>query len=153
MISEKVSEQRYRMTQQRQIILEAVRRLHSHPTADEVFLRVRKKLPRISMGTVYRNLDILSRTGIIKKIETSSPQMRFDGKTEDHYHITCMVCGSIQDVPAEEKDHNLKKLEKALGTTTDYSILGHNLEFIGLCSNCRRESISSLGEKMQELEQ
>ena len=64
-----VSNQKYRMTNQRQIILEEVKKVHSHPTADEVYERVRKKIPRISMGTVYRNLDVLSKTGLIRKID------------------------------------------------------------------------------------
>ena len=146
-----VADQKYRMTQQRKIIMNEVRKLHSHPTADEIYVRVRKKLPHISMGTVYRNLDILSRTGFIKKIDPGSTQMRFDGKVEDHYHIICMVCSGIEDVPLGKPDHSLDQLEKAIVNVTNYSVFGHNLEFIGLCPKCAREGQSSLGEKMKAL--
>ena len=147
------SNQKYRMTNQRQIILEEVGRVNSHPTADEVYEMVRKRIPRISMGTVYRNLDLLSKTGLIKKIDPGYPQMRFDGNTKDHYHITCMSCGRIEDVPVDQPVHSLDDLAKALVKVTEYSIAGHNLEFYGLCPVCRREGESSFGEKMKTLEE
>lgn len=145
------SQQKYRMTNQRQIILQEVRNLNSHPTADEVYERVRKRVPRISLGTVYRNLDILSRTGLIKKIDPGYLQMRFDGNTEDHYHITCMGCGRIDDLPVDKPGHSLDDLEKALVKATEYRIAGHKLEFYGLCPRCMKQERSSLGEKIKEL--
>ena len=103
------------------------------------------------MGTVYRNLDILSKTGFIKKIDPGSCQMRFDGKVEDHYHIVCMACGGIEDVPIGKPDHSLDQLEKAIINVTNFSVFGHNLEFIGLCPKCAGEGQTSLGEKMKNL--
>ena len=147
------SNQKYRMTNQRQIIFEEVGRVNSHPTADEVYEMVRKRIPRISMGTVYRNLDLLSKTGLIKKIDPGYPQMRFDGNTRDHYHLTCMSCGRMEDVPVDQPDHSLDDLTKALVKVTEYSIAGHNLEFYGLCPVCTREGESSFGEKMKTLEE
>ena len=131
----------YRLTKQRELILEEVRKNHHHPTADEIYDRVRKKLPHISLGTVYRNLDVLTECGFIKKIEPDFPQMRFDGNTKDHYHITCLRCGMIEDAPIEPMGDSLKNLENALGNLTKYGIFGHKLEFIGLCSKCRKNGI------------
>jgi len=82
-----------RMTHQRKVILEEMKKLEGHPTADEVYVRVRERLPRISLGTVYRNLDVLAASGLIRKIEPDFPQMRFDRNTHEHYHVTCMQCG------------------------------------------------------------
>jgi Fe2+ or Zn2+ uptake regulation protein len=127
------------MTNQRQVILEEVKNLGSHPTADEIYERVRKRLPRISMGTVYRNLDTLASCGFISKLEPGQSQMRFDGKTNDHYHITCMRCGCIEDAPIAPLQDSLANLENALGNLTKHGIFGHKLEFIGLCSSCRKE--------------
>lgn len=124
------------MTHQRKMILEVVRNNHSHLTADEIYDRVKKKLPRISMGTVYRNLDTLASCGFIKKLEPRYTQMRFDGKTKDHYHVVCMRCGKIGDAPIEPSDNALENLENALGNLTSYGIFDHNLEFIGLCPKC-----------------
>ena len=147
------SDQKYRMTLQRKIILEEVRKTHTHPTADEVYANVRKKIPRISMGTVYRNLDILSKIGLLQRIEPGQghPQMRFDGNTEDHYHITCLRCGRIDDVPVNSPDGVLDHLTKALLKATEYQVAGHHLDFYGLCPQCMEEEEPSFGEKMKEL--
>ena len=68
------------------IILETIKMTDSHPTADEIYERVRKRLPRISMGTIYRNLDVLASCGLIKRLDPGRTQMRFDGNTQEHYH-------------------------------------------------------------------
>jgi len=136
------------------MILKEVKKVHTLPTADEVYEIVRKSIPRISMGTVYRNLDILAKNGLIQKIDPGQghPQMRFDANTGDHYHITCMSCGSIEDVPVNSPDDALDDLTKALLKATEYRIAGHNLDFYGLCPSCTKEGESSFGEKMKELE-
>ncbi len=125
--------QKYRMTSQRQVILEEIRKVHSHPTADQVYEEVRKRLPRISLGTVYRNLDILSECGLIQRIAPVSNQMRFDGDTTNHYHVRCIHCGKVEDAPIEP----VEGFEHSLGHLNDYSIIGHNLEFIGRCPRCK----------------
>lgn len=130
-----------RMTHQRQVILEEVRNDHDHPTADEIYEKVRKRLPRISMGTVYRNLDVLTSCGLIRKIEPGRPQMRFDGETAEHYHTICKRCGKVEDAPIEPTDNTLELLEKALGKLTRYGIFGHRLEFIGLCRECLKREL------------
>jgi Fur family ferric uptake transcriptional regulator len=148
------SNQKFRMTHQRKMILEEVRSTCTHPTADEVYEIVRRRIPRISMGTVYRNLDVLAKNGLIQKIDPGQghPQMRFDAKTEDHYHITCMGCGSIEDVPMNSPDDSLDGLTKKLLKATEYRVAGHSLDFYGLCPLCAKEGESSFGEKMKELE-
>ncbi len=128
-----------RMTPQRQVILDEVRALASHPTADEIYARVKKKLPRISMGTVYRNLDILASCGLISRLEPSQTQMRFDCNTGDHYHVNCVRCGCIEDESIKPADDTFETLQNALGNLTKYGIFGHRLEFFGLCSRCRAQ--------------
>ena len=144
---------KYRMTQQRQIILVEVRRRHTHPTADELYEIVRKKIPRISMGTVYRNLDILSKIGLIKKIDPSYPQMRFDGNTHDHAHIVCMACGRIEDAQVSTPSYSLDNFMESLSNLTDFKVFGHNLKFLGLCPLCMKEGKTSLGNILQELQE
>ncbi len=129
------SNQKYRMTHQRQVILEEIRKVNTHPTADEVYEMVRKRLPRISLGTVYRNLEILSTRGLIQKVGPLSSQMRFDGNTETHYHIRCNYCGRVEDAPIESMDD----IENAVRSLSDYNIIGHKLEFIGICPECRKK--------------
>jgi len=129
------SNQKYRMTNQRHVILEEVQKVNTHPTADEVYETVRKRLPRISLGTVYRNLEILSTRGLIQKIGPVSSQMRFDGITKNHYHLRCIYCGKVEDAPIETVD----KLENAIREKSDYNIIGHKLEFIGICPTCNKK--------------
>ena len=129
------SNQKYRMTNQRQVILEEIQKINTHPTADEVYELVRRRLPRISLGTVYRNLEILSSCGLIQKIGPLSSQMRFDGSTKKHYHLRCIYCGSVEDAPIDP----MENLENAMCEKSDYSIIDHKLEFIGICPKCRNE--------------
>jgi Fe2+ or Zn2+ uptake regulation protein len=135
------------MTHQRRVILEEVKCGPEHPTADEIYERVRKRLPRVSMGTVYRNLDVLAANGLIHKIEPGHPQKRFDGVTKDHYHITCVRCGKIEDAPIEPSDNTLENLENALGRMTKFGIFGHKLEFLGLCATCQKQGAEVIDNK------
>jgi Fur family ferric uptake transcriptional regulator len=123
-----------RMTQQRRIILEELRKTHNHPTADALYERVRKLLPRISLGTVYRNLEILTALGEIQTLELSGSQKRYDGIPQKHYHIRCVHCERLDDAPIAP----LNTLENELYGATVYTIIGHRLEFIGLCPECSR---------------
>jgi Fur family ferric uptake transcriptional regulator len=122
------------MTQQRQIILEELRQASSHPSADEVYEMVRKRLPRISLGTVYRNLEILSELGEIQKLELGGDLKRFDRNPIKHYHIRCMRCGRVDDAPIAP----LNQIENELYGATVYTIIGHRLEFEGLCPQCSK---------------
>jgi Fe2+ or Zn2+ uptake regulation protein len=126
--------QRYRTTHQRRVILEEIRKVNTHPTADGVYEIVRKRLPRISLGTVYRNLEILSSCGLIQKIGPVSSQMRFDGNTTAHYHIRCVYCDRIEDATIDTID----RIEDEIRKVTHYTLIGHRLEFVGVCPECAR---------------
>ncbi len=124
------------MTRQRQIILEELRKVDTHPSADQVYETVRKRLPRISLGTVYRNLEILSELGEIHKLELGGDLKRFDRNSNKHYHIRCMNCGRVDDAPIAP----LNQVEDELYGATVYTIIGHRLEFEGLCPQCSKTS-------------
>lgn len=122
-----------RLTKQRQVILEELRAVTSHPTANELYLMVRRRLPRISLGTVYRNLDILSESGVIRKLELSGNLKRFDGITDNHYHVRCTACGRVEDVRVDP----IPMIEEIADKLVDFEITNHRLEFFGLCPSCR----------------
>lgn len=124
-----------RMTKQRRLILDELRRKNTHPTADVIYERVRKKMPKISLGTVYRNLEILTALGEIQTLELSGSQKRFDGVPNKHYHIRCLHCGRVDDAPIAP----LQRLEDELYESTIFTILGHRLEFMGLCPECSKD--------------
>jgi Fe2+ or Zn2+ uptake regulation protein len=121
-----------RMTRQRQVILEELRKVNTHPSADEVYEMVRKRLPRISLGTVYRNLEILSESGDIKKLEPGCSLKRFDGNPAEHCHIRCVRCDRIDDAPIS----SVIEIDAAGLMPIGYEIIGHRLEFFGVCPNC-----------------
>ncbi len=126
----------FRLTPQRKVILEELMETDSHLTAAEVYELVRARLPRISLGTVYRNLETLSQLGMIQKLEVGGTQKRFDGKTNIHYHVRCLSCGRVDDAPMEPQT----ALEEAIEGLTDYEIIGHRLEFVGLCLKCGKQA-------------
>lgn len=138
-------EQNLRMTRQRRVILDEIRRMDFHPSADEVYEVVRRKLPRISLGTVYRNLEILSELGEIQKLELGGTLKRFDPITRKHYHIRCINCDRVDNAPMGV----MSSVENALSEATDYQVTGHSLEFLGLCPRCMEHAMDrvSLGEK------
>jgi len=119
------------LTPQRQIILEELRKVTSHPTADQVYEMVRKRLPKISLGTVYRNLEFLSEAGLIQKLDLPLDQMRFDGNPEEHSHIRCLKCGRVADLPVSPALPDMD-----LEGVTDFTIVGCKIDFYGYCPKC-----------------
>jgi Fur family ferric uptake transcriptional regulator len=126
------------MTPQRRLILSAVRADPYHPTADDVYHRVKQDLPRISLGTVYRNLEALCDIGHIQKLEFTGSQKRFDGKTRNHYHIRCTCCGCVVDAPIDL----IRDIERRIQGRTGFTIITHRLEFLGVCSDCSRHPMA-----------
>lgn len=124
-----------RLTTQRQIILEELAKVTSHPTANEVYDMVRKRLPRIGLGTVYRNLELMADSGIILKLEVGGTQKRFDATVAPHYHIRCISCGKVDDIDIEVQ----AQINAQAAQASDYDMLGHHIEFTGICGDCLGE--------------
>ncbi|MDL2210953.1 transcriptional repressor [Desulfovibrio sp. OttesenSCG-928-O18] len=121
-----------RNTKQRTVILKKLREVTSHPTADEVYAMTRESLPRISLGTVYRNLELLTRQGDILCLENSGAQKRFDGNPMPHHHVRCSECGKIGDVHAPVQTPGIDGLQVKGFTLTGVSVL-----FEGVCDSCK----------------
>jgi Fe2+ or Zn2+ uptake regulation protein len=138
-------DQHLRMTHQREIILDELRRSKTHPTADELYERIKRKLPRISLATVYRNLEILSEAGLIKKLEISGRQKRFDWDPGDHDHVYCTQCQRVDNIPTASTPAPYAGVARDRG----YRITGCRIEFFGLCPNCQqtREKENTSGGK------
>ncbi len=128
----------FRMTIQRKVILDELKKLNKlkiHPTADEVYALVKKHLPRISLATVYRNLELLARAGLIQAVEIPGQARRYDGSPEEHFHIVCSECGQIADV----KLSSHHSLENSIIEDCGYEVHGYFLEFRGLCPKCKQK--------------
>lgn len=122
-----------RNTVQRQLVYHAVQELACHPTADEVYGQVVSTHPSISKGTVYRNLNRLSDTGMLRKIQMPSSADRFDITVSEHYHINCASCGQFCDIDYPY----LRELNREIERDTGYRLHQHDIVFSGICPNCR----------------
>ncbi len=124
-----------RMTRQRAVILKELRKVKTHPTVDEVYSMVREHLPRISLGTVYRNLDFLADTGEILRLEAAGTIKRFDGDTSWHQHVRCVHCGRIGDVMQPQQVPSID------GVNVDgFTVTRARVEYDGVCDHCTQVS-------------
>ncbi len=119
-------------TNQRRVIIEELRKLKTHPTAEELYCKVKRRIPLISLATVYRNLDVLSEAGEVLRLEIAGKQKRFDGDTSPHYHLRCKECGAVEDIMPEGIESARENLEHFISGR----ICNARLEFDGYCRNC-----------------
>lgn len=123
-------------SRQRELILSTVQSFPVHPTADTVYESVRQREPKISLGTVYRNLNQLSEIGMLVKLPMPSGGDRFDGRLDDHLHIICSGCGAVADIELS----SLSQLDSDVEQQTGYQVTGKSMVFSGLCGNCCTKS-------------
>ena len=121
-----------RTTKQRKLVLELVRSMDSHPTADDVWQAAREQGSTISRGTVYRNLALLSEEGAIQTIKTPGGS-RFDWRCDDHAHVVCSSCGAVADIALPHE----RELDRAASQASGYDVRSHYTIFEGLCPACR----------------
>jgi len=120
-----------KFSRQREAILEELRSRYDHPTAETLYLSLKQKIPNLSLGTVYRNLNLLSDEGIINKISSDGAD-RFDADKTTHYHLRCTECGGLFDIDFPIIEVINEKAE----SFADCKITSHELTFIGVCKNC-----------------
>lgn len=129
-----------RNTSQKKLILCLMEGNFTHPTADEIYDLARKSDPRISRGTVYRNLSALSRSGKILKISVPDGADHYDITTREHYHFCCGSCGKMFDTPEDvrpQTESAAKKLEEA-----GFKVSGLSLILTGLCPSCAQAALT-----------
>lgn len=119
-----------RHSKQRELILETLKGLHSHPTAEELYELVRVDIPDISLGTVYRNLSQLAENDMILRISAAGTSDRFDYPMVPHYHFRCTQCGCVSDIDSVHTQE-IAELAEKLGAS--------NLLAEGICDCCRKK--------------
>ncbi len=132
-LNQKIKQQGYRMTRQREIVLDELSRTREHPKADEIYHQVRKRLPHISFGTVYRNLRLLKELGLVRELSFGKNFSRFEASIDNHQHFTCTHCGKVMDI------------DEPLAVSTMGVVVGgehmdvhdYRLEFYGACAQCQ----------------
>ena len=133
-----------RNTRQRQLVLEAVQGLCDHPTADEIYLRVREQDDHISRGTVYRNLHLLADTGEILSVKTPGGE-RFDRRMDHHAHLVCSECGTVIDVPMSKQDDFCRQIERSTG----YASVSTSTILTGVCPACQERLRKAAGAEQR----
>ncbi len=114
---------------QREKIYRAVQESREHPTAEMVFARLKPEIPKLSLGTVYRNLHQMAEEGRLQELPGST--VRFDGNVAPHAHFTCVACGAVSDA-AIPYDAGLDLLAAA----GEFQVHSHKLMFYGICPQC-----------------
>ncbi len=121
-----------RMTRQKKIILDVLKAVNTHPTAEWIYQEAKQQIPGLSLGTVYRNLNLLRDNGEIMELNYGSSQSHFDGNAANHYHFQCRNCGEVFDLELPL----IKNIETKASGVDGHKIEGHRLEFYGLCKTC-----------------
>lgn len=122
---------RQRRSKQREVILEELRKLKSHPRSDELYTLVRQRIPNVSLGTVYRNLGQLQREGMALEIYCGD-FVRYDGNVAPHDHFLCRGCRRVWDFEDGHAEHKKPPPSEASG----FQIDGQYTMFLGLCPDC-----------------
>ena len=123
-------------SRQREAIKANLMQRHDHPTADMIYADIRKEFPNISLGTVYRNLSLLSDLGEIRKMTTDSGADHYDGNTLPHSHFFCRSCGAILDLAPVDGS----KMAIRAGKEFDGIIEESKVTFLGVCGDCTRKA-------------
>ena len=122
----------HKVTPQRIAIYEYLSQVTNHPTADTIFKKLHPRYEGLSLGTVYKTLDIFTRLSLIRALNTGEDSFRYDADTSDHQHIQCTCCGRVDDIVLGNLD-----IQKKVETESGYQVQGNELYFYGICPGCQ----------------
>jgi Fe2+ or Zn2+ uptake regulation protein len=128
-----------RTTKQRTVILDIVRGSRAHPDAEEVYRLARRRVKSLSLGTVYRNLKLLSEEGLIREIQLNGKSLRFDGMMEEHQHFLCAECHKIIDLP---RSLDVLALQSSTPSLNGFKVQDYRLDIYGVCPSCASSSVA-----------
>lgn len=132
-LREKLDTQGAHFTRQRAVVFDYLSRVDHHPTAEDVFLAVKQELPKISLATVYKNLEALVACGAASKLTYGDGAARYDIRTDHHYHSRCLKCGRITDIDPATGEQLLKLIKPPAG----FKVEDYRVELLGYCKNCK----------------
>ena len=127
----------FRYSKQRDAVMKVLDKINYHPTVDEIYDIVRKKYPKVSLATIYRNVEQLTQMNKIWKIELPNEPARYDGNMEKHHHVRCSKCNAINDVWIEKEVTDLIDIGSIKNR---FSITSFKIEFEGICENCQESA-------------
>jgi Fe2+ or Zn2+ uptake regulation protein len=126
------------LTPQRLAIYQLLAGDDTHPSAEDIFRRLKPSLPSLSLGTVYRNLELLQEHGLVSRVPTGGGQARFDANLKEHHHFICVRCRRVLDY----EDPRLKPLPLPDRVADGFRVLTHHIQFLGLCRACQEQETS-----------
>ena len=132
-VSEKFRRSGYTLTSQRRAVLDALKEYKGHPSAEELYLAVKKKNPKVALGTVYQALSVLEEIGLSGAKRWSEAPVRYDLNTEPHHDIRCTRCGAVEEIPGVD----LSGVHEAVRENTPYEVTETTLVIEGVCPSCR----------------
>ena len=121
------------VTHQRLAVFRALLESESHPDADAIHKSLRGAYPTLSLGTVYKTLEMLQTLGLARAVSSPGPTRRFDGNRSPHHHLWCTRCGRLMDVELDQL------ADIALPASLDFQVLDLTIQFNGICSKCRTQ--------------
>jgi len=133
--TETIAKRGFRFTKQRQEVYQALLEKRDHPTAIEVYSRVKARMPSISLATVYNCLETLTECGLAKHVNIDRAPSRYCPNLEEHGHFYCEGCGAVIDVPFKSKSH----LEETWDIPKDSIVVHHEVAFRGYCPACAKQ--------------
>ncbi len=131
-VREKLRGSGYTLTSQRRAVLEALSKAEGHPSAEDVYLLVKRENPRVALGTVYQALSVLEEVGVISSKHWAESPTRYDLNVEPHLDIRCTGCGRVSEVPGVD----LGGVEARIGENTPYKVTRAMMVVEGLCPDC-----------------
>ncbi|MCA1730333.1 MAG: transcriptional repressor [Actinobacteria bacterium] len=134
-VREKFRRSGYTLTSQRRAVLDALKGFRGHPSTEEVYLAVKKRNPKVALGTVYQALSVLEEIGLIEAKRWSETPVRYDMNTEPHYDIRCTKCGAVAEIP----DIQFEDFAARIRQNTPYEITNTSLVVEGVCPACQSE--------------
>ena len=118
------------MTKQKRLILDIINNSYTHPTAEEIYKEAKRIMPSIALGTVYRNLGIMTEEGLIRRIACDRSPDRFDRTAPRHDHFLCTKCGEVEDT-------DVSSLVSLIENSTGEHIEGYELMIKHVCDSCK----------------
>jgi Fur family peroxide stress response transcriptional regulator len=124
---------KYKRSKQRERVLELLGQTESHPTADWLYQKLKKEFPNLSLGTVYRNLNILVEQKLIQKLPFGSTHDKYEVIKSPHYHLVCENCGSVGDFNMP----HYTEINQQAQAMSGFHISRHRIDFFGICEKCQ----------------
>jgi Fur family transcriptional regulator, peroxide stress response regulator len=124
------------VTHQRQVLYEVMKTMHGHPSPEEVYARVKKKVPAISLATVYKNINLFVESGVFQKVSMHHGSVRVEMNGEPHHHMVCSKCRKITDIGEKE----LGLVAKRNRLPGGFLVERYAVDVIGVCASCQRNS-------------